>query len=124
MFLDGSREIIKFAALAETFTGFKIDYFSSRGAIRFYYPDFVAVEKTEKGEINWIIETKGREFEDTDKKDAAMEKWCEDVSKETGEDWRYLKVLQTDFDAYPFTNFRVFVDYLEESKKSKSVSLK
>jgi type III restriction enzyme len=117
--LDLSREITKFAALAETFTGFKIDYFSSRGAIRFYYPDFVAVEKTEKGEINWIIETKGREFEDTDKKDAAMKKWCEDVSKETGGDWRYLKVLQTDFDAYRFTNFRVFVDYLEESKNKK-----
>lgn len=115
-FLDKSKEITKFAALAETFTGFKIDYFSSRGAIRFYYPDFVAIEKAEKCEINWIIETKGREFEDTDRKDAAMKKWCEDISKETGEDWRYLKVLQTDFEAYEFTNFRVLVDDLELKK--------
>jgi type III restriction enzyme len=123
-FLDKSKEIIKFAALAETFTGFKIDYFSSKGAIRFYYPDFVAVERTDKGETNWIIETKGREYEDTDRKDAAMKKWCEDISKETGQNWMYLKVPQFDFEAYPYKSFRVLVEYLEGLKKSKSVSLK
>ncbi|RKY40313.1 MAG: hypothetical protein DRP81_09550, partial [Candidatus Omnitrophota bacterium] len=41
-FLDKREDIIKFASLAEKF---KIDYLSSRGAIRFYYPDFVAVQK-------------------------------------------------------------------------------
>ncbi len=123
-FVDRSKEIIKFAALAETFTGFKIDYFSSRGAIRFYYPDFIAVEKTDKELINWIIETKGREYEDTDRKDAAMKKWCEDVAKETRENWKYLKVPQLDFEAYPYKNFRVLVEYLEELKKSRSVRLK
>ncbi len=109
--------------MAETFTGFKIDYFSSRGAIRFYYPDFIAVEKNNKGEINWIIETKGREYEDTDRKDAAMKKWCEELSKETGKNWKYLKVAQLDFEAYPYKNFRTLVQYLEELKKSKDVNL-
>lgn len=82
---------------------------SSRGAIRFYYPDFVAVQSTDDGYVNWIIETKGREFIDTERKDAAMKKWCKDVSDETGADWRYLKVPQRDFDADNFENYENLV---------------
>ncbi len=93
-FLDKSQDIEKLSALADKFS---IDYLSSRGSIRFYYPDFVAVQKVNNKKTYWIIETKGREYEDTDRKDAAIKKWCEDVSKETGQNWRYLKVIQTDF---------------------------
>jgi len=94
-FLDRCSDITKFAALAGKF---KIDYLSSRGAIRFYWPDFVAVQEVKGRATNWIIETKGREYEDTDRKDAAIKKWCMDVSKQTKIPWHYLKVPQIIFD--------------------------
>jgi len=94
-FLDKCPDIDRFASLAQIF---KIDYLSSKGAIRFYYPDFVAVQKKNGEEIYWIIETKGREYEDVDRKDAAIKKWCEDVSKQTKLTWQYLKVYQCHFD--------------------------
>lgn len=93
-FLDSANDIKSFAALADKFS---IDYLSSRGAIRFYHPDFVAIQKEGKNEIYWIIETKGREYEDTDKKDATMRKWCEDISSQTGKQWKYIKIMQGQF---------------------------
>ena len=47
--------------------------------------------------MHWILETKGREFEDTDAKSRHMERWCAGVSQESGEQWRYLKVPQALF---------------------------
>lgn len=108
-FLDKSKDIIRFSALAESFTRFRVDYLSSKGAIKFYYPDFIAVQSSKSGNANWIVETKGREYTDTDKKDATMKKWCEDISKETGEDWQYLKVPQEVFDSRKFGNFEDLV---------------
>ncbi len=90
-----ANDIEKFSALADKFY---IDYLSSRGAIRFYYPDFVAVQKVGSKEVFWIIETKGREYEDTDKKDEAIKKWCKDITAQTEQEWKYLKVMQTDFE--------------------------
>jgi len=95
-FLDKCSDIEKFSALAGFF---KIDYLSSRGAVRFYWPDFVAVQKKENEHLYWIIETKGREYEDTDKKDAAIKKWCSDVTNKTEGKWQYLKVMQTEFNS-------------------------
>lgn len=101
-FLDAAPDIEKFAALANLF---KIDYLSKRGCIRFYYPDFVAVQKKGNKKIYWIIETKGLEYEDTDKKDQAIEKWCQDAQRNTGEKWRYLKVPQKEFDKLSIKDF-------------------
>jgi len=36
--------------------------------LKFYYPDFVAVQRAQNGMVNWIIETKGREYEDVEHK--------------------------------------------------------
>ncbi|MCL6494964.1 MAG: DEAD/DEAH box helicase family protein [Ignavibacterium sp.] len=94
-FLDETIDIEKFSALADKFS---IDYLSSRGAIRLYYPDFIAVQKVSERKVFWIIETKGREYEDTDRKDEAIKKWCENISKQTKSEWKYLKVLQKDFE--------------------------
>ena len=94
-FLDGCEDITRFAALAGKF---KVDYLSSRGAIKFYWPDFVAVQETNDKVINWIIETKGREYENIHRKDSAIKKWCKDVSKQTKIPWCYLKVPQIIFD--------------------------
>ena len=77
-----------------------MDYLSATGAIKFYYPDFVTVQQTSDGEVNWIIETKGREYEDVEHKDASIRDWCDKISAQTGQTWRYLKVPQARFDAY------------------------
>jgi len=101
-FLDESDDIEKFAALANNFS---IDYLSTRGAIRFYYPDFVAVQNIKDKKVYWFIETKGREYEDTNKKDEEMQRWCKKITKRTGNLWKYIKVFQRDFERGNFQNF-------------------
>ncbi len=67
---------------------------------RYSYPDWVAVQRTGQGEVNWLIETKGRVWEDTAVKDAAMRDWCARISQQTGQRWEYARVNQADFEAY------------------------
>ena len=80
----------RFASLGTTEQGesgtqFRVDYLKPSGAIGFYHPDWVVVQKTNDGEVNWIIETKGRVWEGTEAKDDAMKTWCERVEKATGD---------------------------------------
>ena len=102
-FLDNAGDVLRFAALGTTEQGasgtsFRVDYLKPSGAIGFYYPDWVAVQRDTEGEIvNWIIETKGRVWEGTEEKDAAIREWCRRVSAATGDEWKYLRVNQTDF---------------------------
>jgi type III restriction enzyme len=77
----------------------RIDYLKPSGAIGFYYPDWVAVQRTGQSEVNWIIETKGRVWEDTAAKDVAMRDWCARISQQTGQRWEYARVNQPDFEA-------------------------
>lgn len=123
-FLDDSNDIAKFAALAENATNFNIDYLSTRGALRRYYPDFVAIEKTTNGYTNWIIETKGREYEDTDKKDAALVKWCEDVSKTLHQDWKAIKISQVLFEKRKYHNFADLVKTVIANRRTMKDDLK
>ena len=105
VFLDKKAEdVVRFAALGTTEQGasgtaFRVDYLKPSGAIGFYYPDWVAVQETEHGEINWIIETKGRVWEGTEEKDAAMREWCRRVSTATATPWRYARVNQAEFNS-------------------------
>ncbi|MBN1136746.1 MAG: DEAD/DEAH box helicase family protein [Anaerolineae bacterium] len=117
-FLDQAPAVLRFAALAESYTRFRVDYLSEEGAIRFYYPDFVAVQQVKKGEVNWIIETKGWERGDVAHKDASIRQWCERISAQTGQRWCYLKVPQVWFDEFVGQNLNDLVGYLqvEESK--------
>lgn len=101
-FLDTAADVARFAALGTTEQGdagtqFKVDYLKLSGAIGFYYPDWVVVQKADIGEVNWIIETKGRVWEETDQKDRAMQHWCEQVEQATRQHWRYARVNQSDF---------------------------
>ena len=103
-FLDDATDVVRFAALGTTEQGdsgtqFRVDYLKLSGAIGFYHPDWVAVQETDVGEINWIIETKGRVWEGTEQKDVAMKHWCDQVSQLTKQHWRYARINQTDFDA-------------------------
>lgn len=105
-FLDEAQDILRFAALGTTEQGtsgtvFRIDYLKPSGAIGFYYPDWVAVQKARDGLVHWIIETKGRVWEGTTEKDAAKDaaarEWCQRVSKITGESWKYTRINQSEF---------------------------
>jgi len=103
-FLDKASDVIRFAALGTTEQGesgtqFRVDYLKPSGAIGFYHPDWAVVQKTRDGEVNWIMETKGRVWEGTTAKDEAMEDWCERVSKATRAIWRYMRVDQPMFSA-------------------------
>ena len=110
-FLDRAHDIVRFASLGtteqgESGTSFRVDYLKPSGAIGFYYPDWVAVQKANGREVNWIIETKGRVWEDTLAKDAAMSDWCARVSGQTGTDWRYIRVNQANFGEGQFSSLR------------------
>jgi type III restriction enzyme len=110
-FLNKYEDITAFAALAGT--DFKIDYLTSKGAIRFYYPDFVAIQKVGKQKVFWILETKGREFPELDNKNKAVERWCDQVSKQTGKEWKYLMVKQLKFTGAS-KNVISFLDFLNK----------
>lgn len=59
----------------------------------------MVVQKAKNGEVNWIIETKGRVWEGTTAKNAAMKEWCERIAESTGSIWSYRRIDQRDFDA-------------------------
>ena len=80
-------------------TQFRVDYLKPSGARGFYHPDWVAVQSTPSGEVNWIIETKGRKWEGTTAKDEAIEHWCARISTATGAAWSYVRVDQIRFDS-------------------------
>ncbi|MBW1698979.1 MAG: DEAD/DEAH box helicase family protein [Deltaproteobacteria bacterium] len=102
-FLEKASDILRFASLGttgqESGTTFRVDYLKPSGATGFYYPDWIAVQETDNGEVNWIIETKGRVWEDTKAKDRAINVWCKGVTEQTEKLWRYLRVNQTEFGA-------------------------
>ena len=94
--------MLRFASLGTTEQGesgteFRIDYLKPSGAIGFYHPDWVVVQKTSKCEVNWIIETKGRVWEGTANKDAAIEEWCKRITDYTGELWKFKRIDQAVF---------------------------
>ena len=113
-FLSRAPDVLRFAALGTTEQGasgttFRVDYLKPSGAIGFYYPDWVAVQRDLDGEIvNWVIETKGRVWEGTEEKDAAMHSWCKGVSRATDDIWKYIRVNQAEFRG-DFATFRAMV---------------
>jgi len=104
-FLDkDASDVVRFASLGtaeqgQSGTQFRVDYLKPSGAIGFYNPDWVVAQKIEAGQVNWIIETKGRVWEGTTAKDAAIGEWCRRVSDATGATWKYARVNQIDFDS-------------------------
>lgn len=123
-FLDKkTSDVSRFASLGTTEQGesgtqFRVDYIKPSGAIGFYHPDWVVVQKTNKGEINWIIETKGRVWEGTEAKDEAMKIWCNNVSGQTKTKWCYMRVNQGIFgDGKKFSNFQTLIDTINGEAK-------
>ncbi|RMG23053.1 MAG: hypothetical protein D6724_09180 [Armatimonadetes bacterium] len=114
-FLDRAEDVDRFAELAEWFTGFHVQYLKSSGAIGTYYPDFVVVQTTDDGPVNWIIETKGREDVEVAAKDAQMARWCNEVSAVSGQTWKYMKVPQLIFDRGSFSSLASLVREVERA---------
>jgi type III restriction enzyme len=93
-FLDGASDVVAFCKIPEVF-GFAIEYTDPNVNLRYYYPDFVALD--ENG-TRWLLETKGAETAEVEHKDHAARRWCEDATKLTATVWRYLKIPQKEFD--------------------------
>lgn len=94
-FLDMAGDVSAFGKLHEQFP-FSIAYVDGHTSLRYYHPDFVAID-AEGG--HWLLETKGAETEEVQFKDRAAAQWCADASALTGTRWRYLKVPQKAFKA-------------------------
>lgn len=57
------------------------------------------MQDTPAGEVNWIMETKGRVWEGTAAKDQAMADWCARVTAQTQVAWRFVRIDQRRFGA-------------------------
>ena len=120
-------DVPRFAALGTTEqdsgTTFHVDYIKSSGAIGFYHPDWVVIQNTPDGEVNWIIETKGRHFDNLSRKDAAIRDWCSRVSRQLDQVWRYKRVDQILFNASgakSFASLMLHIDKVEFLAEAKS----
>ncbi len=92
-FLESAIDVVRFAKLPSRF-GFTIEYTDSATSLRYYEPDFVAVDDAG---IHYVIETKGREDIDVSHKDRAATIWCENATLLTDTTWAYVKVPQIEF---------------------------
>lgn len=120
-FLDKKcKDVSKFASLAEQFTRFRVDYLSKNGSLKLYYPDFIAVQKVSGKEIFWIIETKGKIYDNVEYKDAAIKEWCERISKIKGKGiWKYVRVNQIEVSNRKFKDLNSFEDLVNFIQKLK-----
>jgi type III restriction enzyme len=92
-FLQDATDVASFAKLPKRF-GFTIEYTDSATNLRYYEPDFVAVDRDG---IHYVIETKGQENIDVAHKDRAATIWCENATLLTETTWVYFKVPQIEF---------------------------
>lgn len=92
-FLEDAADVTSFAKLPRRF-GFAIEYTDSATNLRYYEPDFVAVDG---GGRHYVIETKGQENIDVAHKDRAAAIWCENATLLTDVMWSYMKVPQVEY---------------------------
>ncbi len=92
-FLQDALDVTAFAKLPGRF-GFSIEYTDSAANLRYYEPDFVAID-LEGNHV--LVETKGREDVDVAHKDRAAAIWCENATLLTGVVWQYVKVPQLEW---------------------------
>ena len=92
-FLNGASDVHRFAKLPLRF-GFAIEYTDNATNLRYYEPDFVAVDTSG---VHYVLETKGREDIDVAHKDRAAIIWCENATLLTDTIWSYVKVPQKEF---------------------------
>ena len=93
-FLQDAKDLKCFSKLPSQF-GFAIEYTDNATNLRYYEPDFVAVQ--DDG-THWLIETKGQVNVDVAHKNRAATLWCENASRLTETQWRYIIVHQSEFE--------------------------
>lgn len=93
-FLEQAEDIKAFAKLPMQF-GFSVQYTDTMANIRNYFPDFIAITTDD---VHWLIETKGREDIEVRLKDQAATNWCAVATELTQKQWKYIKVMQKDFE--------------------------
>jgi type III restriction enzyme len=103
LFLVNAKDVARFASLGTTEQGesgteFKSGYLKPSGAIGFYHPIGSWSKRPPMARYNWIIETKGREWEGTKEKDEAIGNWCRLITEKSGKSWKYARVKQRDFE--------------------------
>jgi type III restriction enzyme len=108
-FLDRAPDVVAYAKLTLN-SRFSIEYLSSTGALRYYYPDFVV---RLDDDTHAVVETKGLEDPEVARKDLRARRWCEDATRLTGNKWTYLKVPQAVFDASPAQTFDQLARHVE-----------
>ena len=101
-FLEECDDIISYAKNYFS-VHFKIDYQSSSGEIKDYYPDFLV--KISEKDI-FIVETKGREDLDDVEKIQRLYQWCEDVNQ-TQKKVKFigLYIKQEEYEKYKPSSF-------------------
>ncbi len=92
-FLQDASDVRSFAKLPRRF-GFAIEYTDSATNLRYYEPDFIAVDREDR---HYVIETKGQENIDVAHKDRAATIWCDNATLLTDVPWSYVKVPQVEF---------------------------
>ncbi len=95
-FLDRAQDVTAWAKLTMN-TRFALEYISTAGALRYYYPDFVMRLDDDSC---LIAETKGQEDLDVVLKDRRARRWCRDAAGLSGREWAYEKVPQKLFDQF------------------------
>lgn len=94
-YLDKQKEVKAYTKVLMRMP-LSIPYHDPEGYLRHYHPDFVV--QTDDG--FWLIETKGSGWDRMDTvepKVNAAEEWCERVTDFTGIQWRYVKIVDSDF---------------------------
>ena len=97
-YLDEQNEVLAYTKVLPRMP-LRIPYHDVHGYLRHYIPDFVV--KTEQG--YFLLETKGEGWnkqEDTPAKMEAATEWCQKISELTGQSWRFMTILQTDFERF------------------------
>ncbi|HEU5378662.1 MAG TPA: DEAD/DEAH box helicase family protein [Ktedonobacteraceae bacterium] len=107
-FLESAKDVVAFSKLPQQF-GFSIEYTDNNANLRYYYPDFVV--KTELDEM-WLVETKGQESLEVKYKDMAAQLWCENATTLTGQQWRYVKVPQKEYEKLQPVEFYDLMPFL------------
>jgi len=95
-FLDRATDVAAFAKLTLT-SRFALEYISTSGALRYYYPDFVV---RLNDDACLVMETKGLEDLEVALKDRRARRWCRDATRLSGRAWSYYKVPQAAFDQF------------------------
>ncbi len=109
-FLDKAEDVKAFAKIVYKIPFF-VEYRDSKGNLRNYHPDFVAVNYKDE---HIIVETKGLIDIDVEHKDKRIKIWCEDATNLTKEKWSFVRVNQQDFEKYNFQNLNELVDTVKK----------